>query len=58
MVDQHHIYMTANGRISMAGLVSVLHYASDTVRPGLILQPKTTSNVDYVAECIDKVVRG
>jgi len=38
MVGQHHIYMTGDGRISMAGL-----------NPG---------NVKYVAECIDKVVRG
>jgi len=38
MVDEFHIYMTADGRISMAGL--------------------NAGNVDYVAECIDKVVRG
>jgi len=38
MVDEFHIYMTADGRISMAGL-----------NPG---------NVEYVAECIDKVVKG
>merc|ERR1712039_15901 len=37
MVEEHHIYMTGDGRISMAGL-----------NPG---------NVDYVAECIDKVVK-
>jgi len=37
MVDDHHIYMTADGRISMAGL-----------NPG---------NVQYVADCIDKVAR-
>lgn len=37
MVDDFHIYMTGDGRISMAGL-----------NPG---------NVEYVAECIDKVVR-
>ncbi|CAK9070449.1 Aspartate aminotransferase [Durusdinium trenchii] len=38
MVEEFHIYMTADGRISMAGL-----------NPG---------NVDYVAESIDKAVRG
>jgi len=38
MVDEFHIYMTADGRISVAGL-----------NPG---------NVDYVAQCIDTVVRG
>merc|ERR1712217_816585 len=38
MVEEFHIYMTGDGRISMAGL-----------NPG---------NVEYVAECIDKVVRG
>merc|ERR1712137_854111 len=38
MVEECHIYMTADGRISMAGL-----------NPG---------NVEYVAECIDKVVKG
>jgi len=38
MVDEFHIYMTGDGRISMAGL-----------NPG---------NVEYVAECIDKVVKG
>lgn len=37
MVDDHHVYMTGNGRISMAGL--------------------NDSNVEYVARCIDKVVR-
>jgi len=37
MVNEFHIYMTADGRISVAGL-----------NPG---------NVDYVAECIDTVVR-
>lgn len=36
MVDEFHIYMTADGRISMAGL--------------------NHSNVDYVAECIDRCV--
>ncbi|BGP14423.1 hypothetical protein JCM10213_004546 [Rhodosporidiobolus nylandii] len=38
MVERGHVYMTANGRISMAGL-----------RDG---------NVEWVAECIDKAVRG
>ncbi|KNZ63314.1 aspartate aminotransferase [Puccinia sorghi] len=38
IVKNAHIYMTGNGRISMAGLNS--------------------SNVEYVAECIDKAVRG
>merc|ERR1712194_870276 len=38
MVEEFHIYMTGDGRISMAGL-----------NPG---------NVDYVAECVDKTVRG
>jgi aspartate aminotransferase len=38
MVDEFHIYMTADGRISVAGL-----------NPG---------NVDYVAQCVDSVVRG
>jgi aspartate aminotransferase len=38
MVEDFSIYMTGDGRISLAGL-----------NPG---------NVDYVAECIDKVVRG
>jgi aspartate/tyrosine/aromatic aminotransferase len=37
MVNEYHIYMTKDGRISVAGL-----------NPG---------NVNYVAECIDKVVR-
>jgi aspartate/tyrosine/aromatic aminotransferase len=37
MINEFHIYMTKDGRISVAGL-----------------NPK---NVDYVAECIDKVVR-
>jgi aspartate aminotransferase len=37
MVNEFHIYMTKDGRISVAGL-----------NPG---------NVEYVAECIDKVVR-
>lgn len=37
MVEEFHIYMTADGRISVAGL-----------NPG---------NVNYVAECIDTVVR-
>jgi aspartate aminotransferase len=37
MVQEFHIYMTKDGRISVAGL-----------NPG---------NVEYVAECIDKVVR-
>lgn len=35
MVKEHHIYMTKNGRISVAGL--------------------TTSNVNYVAQCIKDV---
>jgi len=38
MVDEFHIYMTGDGRISVAGL-----------NPG---------NVEYVADCLDKVVRG
>jgi len=38
MVNEFHIYMTGDGRISVAGL-----------NPG---------NVQYVADCIDKVVRG
>lgn len=38
MVEKAHIYMTGNGRISMAGLNS--------------------HNVEYVAESLDKVVRG
>jgi len=38
MVNELHIYMTKDGRISVAGL-----------NPG---------NIAYVAECIDKVVRG
>jgi len=38
MVEEFHIYMTADGRISVAGL-----------NPG---------NVDYVADCINKVVTG
>ena len=38
LIDKYHIYLTSNGRISMAGL--------------------NTKNVRYVAESIDKVVRG
>jgi hypothetical protein len=38
MVEKAHVYMTGNGRISMAGL--------------------NTHNIRYVAEQIDKVVRG
>lgn len=38
MVEKAHIYMTGNGRISMAGLNS--------------------HNVAYVAESLDRVVRG
>jgi len=38
MVEKAHIYLTSNGRISMAGLNS--------------------HNLRYVAESIDKVVRG
>lgn len=38
LIDKYHIYLTSNGRISMAGLNS--------------------KNVRYVAESIDKVVRG
>jgi aspartate/tyrosine/aromatic aminotransferase len=38
MVNEFHIYMTGDGRISVAGL-----------NPG---------NVQYVADCIDTVVRG
>ncbi|CAN6643602.1 aspartate aminotransferase, cytoplasmic [Trichomonascus vanleenenianus] len=38
LVNEFHIYLSRNGRISMAGL--------------------NTHNVDYVAQCIDKVVRG
>jgi len=38
MVDNAHIYMTGNGRISMAGI--------------------NTNNVEYVAQSIDKAVRG
>jgi len=38
MVEEFHVYMTKDGRISVAGL-----------NPG---------NVDYVAQCIDAVVRG
>lgn len=38
MVERAHIYMTGNGRISMAGL--------------------NTHNIEYFAECLDKVVRG
>lgn len=38
MVEKAHIYMTGNGRISMAGI--------------------STSNVEYVAQSIDKAVRG
>jgi aspartate aminotransferase len=37
MINEFHIYMTKDGRISVAGL--------------------NPSNVNYVAECIDKVVR-
>ena len=38
MIEEFHVYLTKNGRVSMAGL--------------------NTKNVDYVAEAIDKVVRG
>ncbi|GAA6044128.1 hypothetical protein JCM8097_004722 [Rhodosporidiobolus ruineniae] len=38
MVDRGHVYMTANGRISMAGL--------------------RDANLEYVAQCIDKAMRG
>jgi aspartate aminotransferase len=38
MIEKAHIYMTSNGRISMAGLNS--------------------KNLTYVAECLDKAVRG
>lgn len=38
MVERGHVYMTGNGRISMAGL--------------------NESNVEYVAECFDKAIRG
>ncbi|KAI6117676.1 aspartate amino-transferase [Pisolithus croceorrhizus] len=38
LVEKAHIYLTNNGRISMAGL--------------------NTHNIRYVAECLDKVVRG
>lgn len=38
MVEKGHIYMTANGRISMAGI--------------------NDKNVEWVAECIDKAIRG
>lgn len=38
MVERGHVYMTGNGRISMAGL--------------------NEHNVEWVAECIDKAVRG
>ena len=38
MIDKAHIYLTSNGRISVAGLNS--------------------KNIRYVAENIDKVVRG
>jgi len=38
LIDKAHIYLTTNGRISMAGL--------------------NTKNIRYVAENIDKVVRG
>lgn len=38
MVERGHIYMTSNGRISMAGL--------------------NEHNVEWVAECIDKAIRG
>merc|ERR1712048_64646 len=38
MVEEFHVYMTGDGRISMAGL--------------------NPTNVPYVAECIDKAVRG
>ncbi|BGP38425.1 Aspartate aminotransferase, cytoplasmic [Rhodotorula kratochvilovae] len=38
MVERGHVYMTGNGRISMAGL--------------------NDSNVEWVAECIDKAIRG
>ncbi|KAH8920650.1 aspartate transaminase, partial [Atractiella rhizophila] len=38
IVKKGHVYMTGNGRISMAGL--------------------NTKNIEYVAECIDKAVRG
>jgi aspartate aminotransferase len=37
LVEKAHIYLTANGRISMAGL--------------------NESNIEYFAECVDKVVR-
>lgn len=37
MVNDGHVYMTGNGRVSMAGL--------------------TTTNVEYVAQQIDRVVR-
>ena len=38
LIDKAHIYLTSNGRISMAGL--------------------NTKTVEYVAQSIDKVVRG
>lgn len=38
LLEKGHIYLTANGRISMAGL--------------------NESNIEYFAECVDKVVRG
>lgn len=38
LVENGHIYLTGNGRVSMAGL--------------------NNNNIEYVAETIDKVVRG
>lgn len=38
LLEKGHIYLTANGRISMAGL--------------------NEGNIEYFAECVDKVVRG
>lgn len=59
MTEKCHVYMTGNGRISMAGLVRSKAFLRDY---GSTLTFFTLSqnenNVDYVAECIDKVVRG
>lgn len=38
MVERGHVYMTGNGRISMAGI--------------------NDGNVEYVAQCVDKAMRG
>jgi hypothetical protein len=52
MVDKHHVYMLANGRISMVASFFCFAVLTSNMQAGV-----TTQNVKYLAAGMDDVVR-